>query len=225
MSALVQQSALLPPRKNSTLADMVRFAIRANNLDMSVAFPGTVTDFDTVTNLLHVEIDFSDILQLSIGEQILDAKVLPNILLSIPGEGKSGGGYLTFPVSIGDKGHVTVFDRSVDRWIERGEGGDPEFRHTHNRIDGVFTPGLRDKSRAIGVDYDQSAAVLEHDLIRLGKNSALGAARKTDTTSADVDMLVWILAVNAALNTLGIVVPPPTDFGVISSGSEKVLIE
>ena len=225
MTARLQQSALLPPRKNSTLADMVRFALRSNNLDTSVAFPGTVTEFDLETNLLNVEIDFSDVLQLDMGEQILDARVLTNILLSNPGQGRVGGGYLTFPVGIGDKGYVNVFDRSVDRWIERGEGGDPEFRHTHNRIDGVFTPGLRDKSRAIGVDYDSAAAVLEHSLIRLGKNSQLGAARKTDSVAPTESMALWITNVIAACAAIPVTVPPPDDFGVISSGSEKVLIE
>ena len=233
MTARLQQSALSPPRKNSTLADMVRFALRSNSLDISVAFPGTVKKFDSVTNLLDVEVDFSDVLQLDMGEQVLTANILTNILLSNPGEGKSGGGYLTFPVNVGDKGHVTVFDRSVDRWIERGEGGDPQFRHTHNRIDGVFTPGLRDKSRAIGVDYDQTAAVLEHDSVKLGALAVLAAARQTDSVSAGttivplpaMNMVTWIGIVTASLAALGIAITTPIDFGDISSGSSKVKIE
>lgn len=233
MSARLQQTSLLPPRKDSTLADMVRFAIRANNLKTSTAFPATVKSFDSITNLLDVEADFSDVLQLDMGEEVLDANILTNILLSIPGQGSSGGGYLSFPVNVGDKGHVTVFDRSVDRWIERGEGGDPQFRHTHNRIDGVFTPGLRDKSRAIGPTYDSTAAVLEHDSIKLGALAVLAAARQTDNVSAGVsivtlplmNMATWIGIVTTTLAALGVAISPPVDFGKISSGSGKVSIE
>lgn len=218
MTAKKQQTPLRAPRRSSSLADAIRLAIRSNNLEKSVAYPATVTGFDLETNLLEVEADFSDVLQLDEGVRVLDANILPNILLSVPGS--SSGGYLTFPITVGDKGFVTVFDRSVDRWIERGEGGDPQFNHTHSRIDGVFIPNLRDKSRAIGFDYDQTAAVLESDIIKLGVNAVQAAARVGDSTLPDTTMAAWITAVSSFTGAT-----PPTDFGVIINGSSKTLIE
>jgi len=64
----------------------------------------------------------------------------------------------------------------------------------------------------------------------LGTAAALGVARLTDTTAAASTMAAWIAQVQVvaagAAALLALPVPiPPTDFGVVSSASTKVLAE
>lgn len=174
MTAQQQQTALKPPRRGAKLVDLIRLTERKVKLETNVAYPCTVKSFDSTSQLVTVTVDFADILADDAFETELPVDEIPNLLVSFPGQGDSSGGYLTFPVLPGHKGHVTVFDRSIDRWRARGEAGDPRLRHTHNRIDGVFTPGLRDKSRAIQ-SFDQVAAVLEHTMIKLGADATEAA--------------------------------------------------
>lgn len=67
--------------------------------------------------------------------------------------------------------------------------------------------------------------------VKLGGASAtLGVARQTDTTGADTAMTAWIASVQAITAALApsVALPPPvppTDFGVITSASTKVLSE
>ncbi len=50
-----------------------------------------------------------------------------------------------------------------------------------------------------------------------------GAVRAAGTTAPPSGMAGWIASVTAALNTLGVTVNPPTNFGVIDDGAEHVL--
>ncbi len=192
MTTQEKQTALIPPRKEARLVDLMRLSDRKTRLETNVAYPCTVKSFDATSQLVTVTVDFADVLGNDSGELVLEPDEIPNLLLSTPGQGDASGGYLTFPVQPGNKGHVTVFDRSIDRWRARGEAGDPRLRHTHNRIDGVFTPGLRDKSRAIP-NFDQAAAVLEHTMIKLGAN-ATEAAVLGDTLTNWMGQVTQFLA-------------------------------
>lgn len=187
MTSNALQTAMIPPRKGKrgSLTDLAQTVVRKTKLELYVAYPCTVRSFDETTQTVEVVVDFSHVLANDESEDTLPAEVIPNIGVKFEGEGKSGGGYLTFPVEPGDKGYVVVFDRSIDRWREKGEGGDPILRRTHNRIDGVFRPGLRDLSRVLS-NFDATAAVLEHTCIKLGAN-ATEAAVLGDTLKTFMD--------------------------------------
>lgn len=94
------------------------------------------------------------------------------------------------------------------------------------------------------VILDQAGNIsLIGSFVNLGSAAAaLGVARLTDTTSADVEMATWMASVSAALTALaplfnapsgtpvvavgpGAVIPPipPSDFGIITQASTKVL--
>lgn len=176
--------------------------------DLSVAYPCEVVKFDPETQLVDVRVDFSHVLNLDVLQQVkgfqaqsiddkagisqvaLEPDIMVNILVSFEGQGRKNGGYITFPIAEGDKGYVTVFDRSVDRWMSAGQGGDPAFSHTHNRIDGVFKP-VRDISRAIP-NFDGAAAVIEHACIKLGMD-ATEAAVLGDILNEYIDDLKFYL--------------------------------
>jgi len=187
MSSRARQTPLVPPRQDARLVDVLRSLKRSIELGLSVSFVATVTKFDDTTQLLEVTPDFYDVIRTDDNVSVQDPFPFPNLLISFEGQGRVGGGYLSFPVSPGDKGYVTVSDRSLDLWIEDGKGRDPGLNHTHQRIDGIFKP-IRDKTRAIP-NFDQTAAVLEHMCIKLGAN-ATEAAVLGDTMRAWADNLV-----------------------------------
>jgi hypothetical protein len=151
--------------------------------------------------------------------------LLKNVPVSWP---RTNSGHLSFPLNIGDTGELIIQDRSLAEWREKGFPVDPIDNWTHNRGDAVFHPGLHADTNPIVPPTDQTATVLEGPAlagVKLGALAALGVARQTDTVAAGASMTAWIAAVNAALNGLGVPVPAPTDFGIISSASTKVQAE
>lgn len=171
--------------------------------------------------------------------------VLPKVPVIIQG---SSQGYLSFPIQTGTTGVLQVMDRGIRTWINRltDVAVDPVQAATHALGDAVFLPGLRPAKDAITPAIDMTAAVLHADtFIKLGRNAALGIARLTDKTSADASMQAWINQVTIALVTMaaqfnisppgtpmvslgtGSVIPPtpPSDFGVISTASNKTSSE
>lgn len=70
-----------------------------------------------------------------------------------------------------------------------------------------------------GVTLNCKTAALKAGSVELGRTATLGVARLTDLVVAGASMATWIANVVAALGTLGQVVVPPTDFGVISTAS------
>ncbi len=184
------QSALSFDIKNPTMADIVLAGRRDLVLDLSVAFPATVSDLQDGGAKVKVIPDLSDAIYSDEGVFPVDSLEIPDIPVYNPGEGKTGGGYLRFPVKVGDKGMVIVSDRSLDGWYEGGIPNVPIAAHTHKRIDGVFWPGLRDRSR-VQSNLDQAAAVLQHECIKLGK-TATEAAVLGNTLNTFIDALkIW----------------------------------
>jgi len=207
MTSQALQTALIPPRKGRRLVHALQAAVRKTKLELNVAYPCEVTAFDPTTQLVNVVVDFSHVLSSDDVEQPLEPETLENILVSFEGQARPSGGYLTFPIAAGDKGYVTVFDRSVDRWIDTGIGGDPQLRHTHSRIDGVFKP-LRDLTRSIP-SFDEAAAVLEHSCIKLGMG-ATEAAVLGDIMKAWADSFVTWASTHTHTYSPGPSPPAPT---------------
>lgn len=209
--------------RRPTLYDVLSAARRGTMLDLRVFFPATVSEILDNGARVNVTADIKDVLATERGELDVEPLEIPALPVWSAGQGRIGGGYLQFPITIGDKGWVMVNDRSIDGWYTNGLPAKPSAHHTHNMVDGVFMPGARDSTRALA--GDQLSAVLEHSLIKIGEGAALGAARKTDTVAVAPSMATWIAAVASAFSALGVVIPPPTDFGTISGGSTKTKIE
>ena len=180
------ESALSYDGKNPKLADLVRAAGRDLSLELSVCFPATVSQVLDSGARVKVVPDHKPVLFTDDGEQVLEALEIPDIPVWTYGQGATGGGYLQFPVRIGDKGWVHVSDRSLDGWYENGLSAPAAGYHTHSPIDGHFVPGARDKTRALA--QDDFAAVLEHTLIKIGVDAA-EAAVLGDTLDAYLNSL------------------------------------
>lgn len=218
------QTALSFDGRTPNLSDCVRAAIRSSELQLRVSFPATVSEVHA-DGRVAVRPDFSNVVYTDDGEQDLGTYEIPNIPVLNLGQGKVGGGYLQFPIEVGHKGLVLVSDRSLDGWYQNGIPGPPAGYHTHEVVDGIFMPGLRDATRALPAQ-DPLAAVLEHSQVKIGAGATAPAARFGDDTGADVTMAIWIGAVSTFINNLvaGSVIPP-SDFGKITGGSTKVKIE
>ena len=206
--------------------DVFKAAARTTLLDLRVAFPATVSKVGDGGKTVDVQADQQNVAITEGTEQVQPLLEIFSLPVLVYGRGATGGGYLQFPIQVGDKGLVIVNDRSLNDWYKNGTPGPPPHYHAHNVTDGVFFPGLRDSTRGQSQDSD-GTAVLESDNIKLGENALLDAARKTDKTKSDISMSIWITSVISALATLKppIIVAPPTDFGVIDGGSTKVTIE
>ena len=209
--------------RRPTLVDVISAAQRSLNLDLSVCFPASVTEVIDGGARVKVAPDIKPVLATDTGEQILEPFEITNLPVLTYGQGTPGGGYMQFPVQIGDKGLVIVNDRSLGAWYEGGLQAPPDGYHTHSAADGIFLPGLR--HRSIALSQDNTAAVLEHPQVKLGANAVQSAARTGDQVNVATNMGIWIAAVTTALAGFGITIPAPTDFGIIGPGSSKVKIE
>ncbi len=210
--------------RRPTLVDVISAASRSTELDLRVCFPATVTEVQDGGARVKLLPDIKDVINTETGEEIIEQVELSEMPVWTYGQGAADGGYMQFPVRKGDKGMVIVNDRSIGGWYETGIPDQPAGYHTHNVIDGIFIPGLRDSTRALA--QDSTAAVLEHDSIKLGAAAALEAARKTDAVDATPEMIVWMEAVAAAILAIpGPKIPFPASFATITGGSTKTKIE
>lgn len=211
--------------RSPTLVDLVSASSRSDSLDLRVCFPATVTEVQDGGARVKLTPDIKNVLHGETGELIVEQIELSEIPVMTYGQGAADGGYLQFPIRVGDKGLVIVNDRNIGGWYDTGLPDQPAGYEAHVASDGVFLPGLRDSTRAL--TQDPSAAVLEHGSIKLGAAAALAAARTTDAVGAAPGMAAWITAVIAGFAALPIpiVIPPPADFGIITGGSAKTSIE
>ncbi len=205
------QSAYSFDIKHPTLADIVEAARRSLMLDLSVAFPATVSELQDGGAKVKIIPDLKDAIYSDEGVFNVDSLEIPDIPVYNPGEGKSDGGYLRFPVSVGDKGMVIVSDRSLDGWYEGGVPNVPQAAHTHKRIDGVFWPGLRDRSR-VQANLDQSACVLQHECLKLGEGATEAAVLGDVLNTFITNLKIWADTHTHVLSPLSVfaVVPLPT---------------
>lgn len=213
--------------RKPVLKDVLAAVRRSTELELSVCFPATVTLVTNGGTLVNVRPDIKKVLATDTGEQEIEPIVIENLPVWSYGQGTEGGGYLQFEVKVGHRGWVHVNDRSLDSWyFGDGSPEKPGGFQTHNPVDGYFKPGARIKSEAQAQDLT-GACVLEDSSIKIGAGAtqANAAARIQDTVQADVIMLAWMSTVTATLASFGVTISVPTDFGIISSGSGKVMIE
>lgn len=223
------QTGLRPPKGKIHLRDVVKMLLRASRMGIRTAIPCTVETYDPALQKATVIAGNITVLNTDAGEREMEPMKVVSCPVRWPA---TGSGYLTFPLIPGDTGHLICSDRSLENWMNKAPvvpAVDPGARHTHNVIDGIFEPGLHPTTAPITPPTALDGTVLEGaPFIKLGALALppFFAARVTDITSPGVTMATWVGAVSTFINGLapGSVIPP-TDFGVIASGSAKTLIE
>lgn len=197
--------------------------------------------------------DVRNVATVSLIRQPLDERGRPIIaptLIDLPVAWPRGGGWIYRGfLQPGDLCLLLVSDRELAPQL-LGPTGIPlpgSTRRMHDLSDGIVIPlGLSTATNpitpsagvpligredgSVAIKFTPADMTLEAPLIKLGLAAALGAARIADKTVADTAMSIHIpqaqtvLAGAAAM--LGLPIPAPaTDFGVISEGSAKVVIE
>lgn len=224
------------------IEDLLRVFGRRIKLSIRTNTVGTIVTFNPTTQLATVRVDVLEVFKLVTGAPGVDPNLVnaeipqtpPLVLAGVPVQiAGTGTSYLSHPLLPGATGVLHVMDRSIRPWMQAvaSMAVDPVQSATHALHDAVFVPGLRAKRDAITPPIDLTATVLHDDtLLKLGRAAVLGVARLTDTTSSDATMTAWIIASQAVLAgaaaLLALPVPvPPTDFGIITAASTKVVSE
>lgn len=142
-------------------------------------------------------------------------------------------------LEVGDEVWISVPDRDTTAWLESGGQLEPHTRMRHDLSFAVCEPKMQSsknvpkvnpgkKTLYIGdaggqntflkINIQSGQVTIEATNIKLGESATQGVARITDKVLPDVTMAAWIAAVSGVLSQV-----PPTDFGLISTGSTKVL--
>lgn len=210
------------------------------------ATPGIVVAYDPVRNVAQIQpaIGGTDV-----GSGLpITLPILPDVPVMWP---RGAGVTIRGELLPGDSVLLLVSDRAIDDWIALGGTVPGRAARMHSLADAVALPmlspstsplpasagrlyiGRDDGTATITITLPAGGApvvTIDAPLINLGAAAALGNARVTDPVAAATTMAAWIasaqtvLAGAAALLTLP-APTPPTDFGVIQSGSTKVLSE
>lgn len=131
----------MAPRE-PTLSTLIIDAIQSRLLDFHVMLPCKITKYTASENTVEVAILLKDqqpnldgTVELAEFPPILDVPVMFQ---------RCAGGWLTWPLAVGDTGMVLFADRSLSNWSQtaKGEIVDPKDLGMHNFSGAVFIPGL-----------------------------------------------------------------------------------
>lgn len=179
-----------PPGKKVRPVDVWLAAKRATELGLEVSFPCTVVAFDSTTMKVSITRDYIRDRYTADVTAPVPSLVMEGVRVHHDGEGRVGGGYLTWPIQPGDKGRFVIQDRYTGTWGVAGTPAIPAIKHTHKAPDGFFVPGLRDDSRKIP-SFDSVAAVLESTFIKLGASATEAAVLGVTMRAWADDFVTW----------------------------------
>lgn len=217
------------------LGETLRRILDNREIDIHVALPGVLKDYDTGTKsaTIRLEIRREHAIQ-----GMIEFADLPNVRVALP----SGGGYgLSLPLSSGDPGLVVFSERSLDEWSVRGGAVDPSAEN-HGLNGAVFYPGISPNDSAPANLHASDAVFGKEDgsfeirvtssKVLLGDSTASAAvARVGDSVSTTLNAAD--IAAIAVQLVAGLLVLPGVGGGpvvgvlitgsnTISSGSPKV---
>lgn len=220
------QTALVPQRGRTSLAEVMKVAMRAAKIGIRTTIPCTVESYNPLTQKVNVIAGHVMVLN-------TDAGVREQEPLKVPGCPvhffSAAAGSLTMALKNGDTGMLVISDRSLEQWMNKTpvvDAVDPAANHTHNIIDGIFLPGLHPTTAPIPLAATVGVILDGIPTLRFGPLATRGVARLADLTVPGATMATWVAAVSTFINGLvpGSVVPP-TDFGIIATASAKVKSE
>lgn len=193
------------------LAEVIDQWRRGIFLDLRVAAPATVIEYNSATQTASVQLVALPVAYID-GEEIERPPIkIPDVpvhwlgtqtaYVSTPIENGT-------PVSLGSAGLVIFTDRCLARWRQTGVPTDPVNGRAHDLADAVFVPGgPRPATQPIGPPTRSDAITVEGPLVALGALAASPAVLGTPLAAA---FSVWASAIAGAASTLA-AVPPATD--------------
>jgi len=231
--------------RQPTELDGVANAVDALQTAIRTFTPGTVVKYNAATQRADV--------QPSIKCITADGKALtlPQIVECPVAWPRGGGWSMHWNLAPGDTVGILVSDRELDLWMTQGGQVEPRTTRRHELTDAIVLPGLNtdldpnaaalptelrlgreDGTATLLIGLDGTVTLEAAVNVKLGSIGAtLANARVTDTTAPGASMTAWIAAAQVILAHPAILAlaggapapAPPSDFGVIASGSAKVL--
>ncbi len=196
--------------QNPELADLLNLVARKVLLDLHSHTVATVTAYNPTEQTVDVRVDILRVVadhsqRPTAANPAPAAAQAPIPLRGIPvAWPRTNSAHLTFPLNPGDKGELHVQDRSLERYRELGEPTDPYAMWTHALQDSVFHPTRIDKPGKLATT-DQTAAVLEGPLVKMGANAAEPVLKGTTVVQSVTAYAASIAAANTTLQAA-----PPT---------------
>jgi len=151
-----------------TMVDIIKEAIRQNQLELNTMLPAVIVDYDALTQTCTVQ---PSLKRTSIDPPSVDSRPrIEDVPVVFP-RGSKGGVY--FPLEKGDGVMLIFCQRSLDDW--RDNGGEVQNRDTrlHDINDAVALPGLFSLSDALTNPKDGYVIVSEK--IWIGNTAGSGA--------------------------------------------------
>lgn len=182
---------------------MLLAAIDARMVEVHTSIPAVVTRYDPAKGLIDAAPQVKRAYQDEEGQRATAAlPVIVNVPLIFPG---SGGGGVTFPISVGDPVWLSFSEASIDEWKSNGGVVDPANSQRHGLAGAVAFPGLRTFGSPVG-GVSTSATVIRADSsLQLGSSSAVQSVVKGTTYRAAEDTLLTALGVFAT--AMGVATP------------------
>lgn len=181
---------------SDSLVQLVRQIGRNVALDINVSCPAHIESYNPATQRATVRLGRVPVSYDSSGEeQTEDPILIPGVRVRWP---RTSSGYLTFPLSKGDTGHVIFSDRCLTLWHKKGVPADPVNGRAHALADAIFEPGLSHDGNTIPTT-SQTATVLDGTAgIQIGKSATEFALKGTALASSITTIASTLTAVPAA---------------------------
>jgi len=111
---------------------------------------------------------------------------LPRLVRVPVGFYKAGGFVISLPISVGDEGVLTFFDRSLDVWKSTGKISVPDSSRLHDISDSMFTPFPTSESGAV-VNDPNNMVIGKEDGSSTIKIAKVGGKVTVDTEIYEVN--------------------------------------
>ena len=131
-----------PIQRDPELTDVLRAAFRGWAKDFHTAIPGKIVSYDASKGQVDVQPLVQQRRKQKNGTTLAkDYPIVRSAQVLFP---RCAGGYITFPLAVGDCGLIIFSERDLDKWVKQPTGStiDPGEGNTHTLMGGVFYPGL-----------------------------------------------------------------------------------
>lgn len=145
--------------RSPDLAEVLRASLDARLQELHTALPAKVEKFNKDEQTVDAKPLLQRTEQLDDGTEVTEPlPVITDVPVMFP---RSGKFFFTFPIEKGDHVLLIFNERSIDKFIEKGDDTDPVDFRQHHLADAVAYPGFYPKPSKLS-GFDSEAAVIGH---------------------------------------------------------------
>lgn len=156
-------------QREPTLSTLIIDAIQSRLLDFHVMLPAKITKYTASDNTVEVALLLKE--QRPQSDGTIETEDFPPIADVPVAFQKCAGGWLTWPLAVGDTGMVIFADRSLSNWSRTATGQvvDAKDLGMHNLSGAVFVPGLSPPKNPIASPSEQHVVLHTESELHLGE--------------------------------------------------------